>query len=278
MTANKIKPVLLSALFTIFWYIPINAIANIVWTPAGQLAQSNILKTANGKTINVMSVKKKIGTRLMYNLTINHNHDFFIFSRNAEVLVHNCENRFVYRWDSRPPKIIMEEGFEGTTNNFEFNIFDSKTVFASNDQIGSQSYLNEIGSIRGAGGVEDILPEDLVGKTFYLYKIRLGSEIRIFESFKKVMTKPFVNNMLRSKIYRTNGRRPYLNVFKHHSFELTEGLDDAYENAIRRWLTLSQKNKEIQLEGPIKKGDIKYLFSRKITSGDEPYFDGTEVW
>ncbi|MFE7526947.1 polymorphic toxin-type HINT domain-containing protein [Kitasatospora sp. NPDC057542] len=68
------------------------------WTPAGSLQSGHSLKTESGQDANVVSVREAAGQQVMYNLTVEDLHTYYVLAGNAPVLVHNsnCELRALH--------------------------------------------------------------------------------------------------------------------------------------------------------------------------------------
>jgi hypothetical protein len=61
------------------------------WTDTASLTPGvSTLRTPDGETHTVAAVTSYIGTRNMYNLTVDHTHTYYVIAGTTPVLVHNC--------------------------------------------------------------------------------------------------------------------------------------------------------------------------------------------
>jgi len=60
------------------------------WTDAGQLTPGDELYTTDGLSVTVDAVRTFVGTKTMYNLTVEIDHTYYVLAGAAPVLVHNC--------------------------------------------------------------------------------------------------------------------------------------------------------------------------------------------
>jgi len=72
-----------------FWVDGGDHLAHSGWLHAEHLRPGDHLRTAKGKDVVVIRVRRNVGHSVVYTLTVAHDHTFFVGS--ARVLVHNCD-------------------------------------------------------------------------------------------------------------------------------------------------------------------------------------------
>ncbi len=71
-----------------FWVDLVPGLTAGGWLEAGKLRAGDHLRTASGTSVAVTAVRRGVGHAVVYNLSVVHDHTFFIGA--AQVLVHNC--------------------------------------------------------------------------------------------------------------------------------------------------------------------------------------------
>jgi len=73
-----------------FWVDHGQGLRGSGWLKAGELRPGDRLRTASGKDVTVVRVRRNVGRAMVYTLTVARDHTFFVGS--ARVLVHNATN------------------------------------------------------------------------------------------------------------------------------------------------------------------------------------------
>ncbi|HHW3954511.1 hypothetical protein [Raoultella planticola] len=153
---------------------------------------------------------------------------------------------FLYRWDSRPPEVINENGFQGAVNLYFNMIFGMRTVFCSSTPKGSEYYFKELEEGMSSYGNGDI---------YFLYKINARGL-------------PAVN------VYQNQNNAGFVKQFASRFPGVEHKLMDK-EHAMPTFALLSRfnnyidkvaiHNEEVQVLGPIQPWRITFLFSQKLS-------------
>jgi hypothetical protein len=90
-----------------------------MWVSAGDLAAGDELRTAEATTNSIVEVADFVGAQIMYELTVDTTHTYYVVAGRTPILGHNCdpiadggaklENR-AGAWDGHPCRTI-EHGF-----------------------------------------------------------------------------------------------------------------------------------------------------------------------
>lgn len=151
----------------------------------------------------------------------------------------------VFRWDARPPEVIMEKGFEGAGKLYFNSIFGRKTVFSAADIIGSDGFFKELSS--GIFKCQE-------SRTFYLYKIN-SNGLPAVPVYEKDTNFGFSKQLAtRSPWHR------YSEIEKEYGMPPIRELTRA-SNYIS---TIASINHEVQLCGPIHPSRINYIEQRSF--------------
>ncbi|SCL55079.1 intein C-terminal splicing region/RHS repeat-associated core domain-containing protein [Micromonospora yangpuensis] len=89
------------------------------WVGAGGLRAGERMLSADGAPVTVSQVRSHLGQRVMYDLTIDNIHTYYVLAGNTPVLVHNCGSQTLYRSDTRDPSEIFANGFESRGDNMD---------------------------------------------------------------------------------------------------------------------------------------------------------------
>ena len=255
-----------------------------------------------------MSEEAPMGTPILYpHNPINYEekekraqYDFFqkhhIKQGIAGGIVDKVDHREVYRWDRRPPETIIGEnrngvGFEGTQTDTLFNrLFGGNTVYAARDMQGAMYYLGEkqrshTSAEEEAKGNLQSFPDEF---DYHLYKINT----------RGLQTISWANRQRDEKFHKINSTYDPTGDMMgfvwgekvHHARQYAGGLgslreiDEDSVGVNRQGILggVSQKNNEIQINGPIPPVNITHVKSgtyRKEhihTPGTQPHTSGTQ--
>lgn len=153
---------------------------------------------------------------------------------------------YLYRWDSRPPEVINEYGFQGAINIYFNMIFGLRTVFCSSSLRGSEYYFKELENGMSSYGN---------GCVYYLYKINTRGlpAVSVYQNrnnagfVKQFSTRfPGVEHKLMDKEYAMP----------------TFALLSRFNNYIDK---VAIYNEEVQVLGPIPPWRIEFLFSQSLS-------------